>query len=127
MARIRTTNRLYFEAIVYALPREKFGGLGSSAPLALESVGPNPTDRGKNGTKRNILVDENGVPLSLVVTGANRHDSVALDAALYGLGPPTDHAGTGARGPGRGRSQVNQDARRPGGGYGDMDPTDGPA
>ncbi len=95
------SDRLYFEAIVYvlrngliwnALPREKFGGLGSSAvhkrfqewaragfflaiwrkglaeydelegiawewqsadstnnkaPLARESVGPNPTDRGK--------------------------------------------------------------------------------
>ena len=93
MARIRTTNRLYFEAIVYALPREKFGGLGSSAPLALESVGPNPTDRGKNGTKRNILVDENGVPLSLVVTGANRHDSVALDAAYVGKGPVAEANG----------------------------------
>lgn len=96
-------DRLYFAAIVYvlrtgiiwnALPREKFGGLGSAAlhrkfqqwaaagvfvnlwrrglveyddlegiawlwesadgtnieaPLAQESVGPNPTDRGKNG------------------------------------------------------------------------------
>ena len=49
----------------------------------------NPWDRTqrigeKNGTKRNILVDENGVPLSLVVTGANRHDSVALDPLLKG-------------------------------------------
>ena len=36
----------------------------------------------KNGTKRHLLVDENGVPLSLVVTGANRHDSIALDPLL---------------------------------------------
>lgn len=36
----------------------------------------------KNGTKRHILVDENGVPLSLVVSGANRHDSVFLDSLL---------------------------------------------
>jgi len=28
------------------------------------------------------LVDESGVPLSLVVSGANRHDSTALDALL---------------------------------------------
>jgi len=27
------------------------------APLAQESVGPNPTDRGKNGSKRMLLVD----------------------------------------------------------------------
>ena len=34
------------------------------------------------GTKRNILVDERGVPLSLVVTGANCHDSKALEPLL---------------------------------------------
>ena len=101
-------DRVYFAAIVYvlrtgiiwnALPREKFGGLGSSAlherfqawakaglfaamwkmglaeydelegiawkwqsadgtmqkaPLALESVGRNPTDRGKNGKQKTL-------------------------------------------------------------------------
>lgn len=36
----------------------------------------------KNGSKRHLLVDENGIPLSLVVTGANRHDSIALDPLL---------------------------------------------
>jgi len=34
------------------------------APMALESVGPNPTDREKNGTKRSLLVDARGIPLS---------------------------------------------------------------
>lgn len=34
------------------------------------------------GTKRHILVDERGVPLSLVVTGANRHDVTQLEALL---------------------------------------------
>ena len=36
----------------------------------------------KNGTKRSLLVDERGVPLSLIVSGANRHDSVVLEALL---------------------------------------------
>jgi transposase len=36
----------------------------------------------KNGTKRSLLVDEHGVPLSLVVSGANRHDSISLDPLL---------------------------------------------
>jgi len=36
----------------------------------------------KNGSKRSVLVDEHGVPLSLVVSGANRHDSVSLDPLL---------------------------------------------
>ena len=44
----------------------------------------------KNGAKRSLLVDENGVPLSLVVTGANRHDSVVLEPLLEGrIASPT--------------------------------------
>ena len=52
------------------------------SPLGQEAVGPNPTDRGKNGTKRHLLVDEHGIPLSIVVTGANRHDVSQLENVL---------------------------------------------
>jgi transposase len=55
------------------------------APLAQEAVGPNPTDRGKKGTKRHILVDGRGVPLSLIATGANRHDVTQLTGLLAGV------------------------------------------
>ncbi|UCZ56250.1 IS5 family transposase [Desulfurispirillum indicum] len=55
------------------------------APMALETVGKNPTDRGKNGSKRHVLVDGRGVPLSIVVTGANRHDVSQLEAVLDGV------------------------------------------
>lgn len=48
------------------------------APLAQEAVGPNPMDRGKNGSKRHLLVDARGAPLSLIVTGAHRHDATQL-------------------------------------------------
>src|SRR3989304_4653313 len=34
------------------------------APLGGENTGPNPTDRGKSGSKRHQLVDGRGVPLS---------------------------------------------------------------
>lgn len=34
------------------------------------------------GTKRHVLVDERGVPLSLIVTGANRHDVTQLEVLL---------------------------------------------
>ena len=40
---------------------------------------------GKNGSKRHLLVDGRGVPLSMVVTGANRHDVSQLQAVLEGL------------------------------------------
>jgi transposase len=39
----------------------------------------------KNGSKRHLLVDERGVPLSIVVTGANRHDVSQLAAVLDGV------------------------------------------
>ena len=46
---------------------------------------PNPTDRGKNCSKRHLLVDGCGVPLSLVVTGANAHDVTQIEAVLNAI------------------------------------------
>jgi len=46
----------------------------TKAPLGGEGTGRNPTDRGKSGTKRSLLTDGNGIPLSVTVDGANRHD-----------------------------------------------------
>ena len=43
---------------------------------------PIPLTGEKNGTKRHILVDERGVPLSIVVTGANRHDVTQVEPVL---------------------------------------------
>jgi hypothetical protein len=52
------------------------------APLAREAVGPNPTDRGKKGSKRHILVDVAGVPLALELTGATVHDVKRIQEVL---------------------------------------------
>jgi len=40
-------------------------------------AGPNPTDRGKLGTKRHILTDGQGIPLAVIITAANVHDMKA--------------------------------------------------
>jgi putative transposase len=65
----------------------------TKAPLGGEATGKSPTDRGKLGTKRHIVTDERGAPLSLVVTGANRHDMKAalptIDARIAGRPWPT--------------------------------------
>jgi hypothetical protein len=45
------------------------------ALLGGEKVGKKPTHRGKLGAKINLLVDERAAPLSVVLTGANRHDT----------------------------------------------------
>jgi putative transposase len=47
-----------------------------------DCVGPNPTDRAKNGTKKSILVEADGGPLAVVVAGANVHDSQILQDTL---------------------------------------------
>ena len=54
-------------------------GCITKAPLGGEETGRSPVDRGKQGTKRSVLCDGRGVPLSVVVTSANRNDkTVAL-------------------------------------------------
>ena len=37
-------------------------------------TGNNPTDRSKLGTKRHILTDKKGIPLSVLISSANTHD-----------------------------------------------------
>jgi hypothetical protein len=38
-----------------------------------ELTGPNPTDRGKAGSKRHIMVDAGGIPLAVLPSVANVH------------------------------------------------------
>lgn len=45
-----------------------------------DKTGHNPTDRSKLGSKRHILTDKNGIPLSTIITSANTHDiTIATD------------------------------------------------
>jgi putative transposase len=50
-----------------------------------DEVGPNPTDRAKNGTKRSLLVEAGGGPLAIVVAPANRVDAQLLDATIEAI------------------------------------------
>jgi putative transposase len=59
----------------------------SAAPLGGEKVGNNPTDRGKLGAKINLLVDEQGAPISVILTGANRHDKVCAVDLIVSMMP----------------------------------------
>jgi len=45
-------------------------------------IGQNPADRGKYGTKRHVLTDQRGIPLSVVITAANTHDMKAATETL---------------------------------------------
>jgi transposase len=43
-----------------------------------DATDPNPTDRGKPGTKRHLITDRQGIPLASLLTWANRHDSMVF-------------------------------------------------
>jgi putative transposase len=60
-------------------------GAMTKAPLGKVATGANPTDHGKSGVKRSLLTDGAGIPLAIVIDGANRHDVKLLCATLDGI------------------------------------------
>ena len=52
------------------------------APLGGDKTGPNPTDLGKSGTKRHLLIDGRGAPLAFHLSAAQRHDKRGLSPLL---------------------------------------------
>ena len=54
----------------------------TKAPCGGEKAGKSPVDRGKQGIKRSVVVDANGIPLGAIAAPANRHDSPLLDRTL---------------------------------------------
>lgn len=57
-------------------------GAMTKAPLGGENTGKNPTDRGKSGSKRSLLVNAQGLPLAIVTSGANTPDGQLLEPTL---------------------------------------------
>lgn len=55
------------------------------APCGGEGTGPNPTDRGKIGWKWSLATDRWGIPIGWVAAGANRNDSILLEATLQAV------------------------------------------
>lgn len=62
-------------------------GCITKAPCGGEKAGRSPVDRGKQGIKRSVVVDANGIPLGAIAAPANRHDCVLLEDTLDTLEP----------------------------------------
>lgn len=66
---------------------------GRAATAEAEGIGHNPTDRGKHGTKRSTLSEGHGLPVAVVVAGANVPDmklaAPTLDALVIARPEPT--------------------------------------
>ena len=78
-------NRLYTLLLVELDDADKIdwsrAAVDSSSVRALgggTKTGPNPTDRGRPGSKHHAVVEPHGIPLGATVTGANVPDVVAL-------------------------------------------------
>jgi Transposase DDE domain len=57
----------------------------TKSPCGGEVSGRSPVDRGKQGTKRSVACDGDGIPLHLVAARANDHDSPLLEPTLTGI------------------------------------------
>jgi transposase len=69
-------------------------GCITKAPCGGEVAGRSPVDRGKQGTKRSVVVDAFGIPLGVISASANSHDSPLLAPTLdtlAAIGPLPEH------------------------------------
>ena len=73
-----------------------------------KKTGKNPTDRGKKGTKKNLLTDGDGGPLGVVTAGANVVEQKLLEATIDAIvieRPEPTEGGAAAPVPGQGVRQ----------------------
>jgi hypothetical protein len=45
-------------------------------------TGANPTDKGKAGSKRHLVSDRRGIPLCVMLSAANVHDSMVFEELI---------------------------------------------
>ena len=77
-----------------------------------DKTGPNPTDRGRLGTKRHLVSDRNGTPLAFVLTGANTNDSMPFEELLDSIPSIGGKAGRGRHRPDKLHADKAYDHRR---------------
>ena len=65
-----------------------------------KKTGPNPTDRRKAGSKHHILTEAGGIPLTALLTAANRHDITQLVPLVDAIPPLRGCPGRPVRKPG---------------------------
>jgi transposase len=75
-------------------------------------VGANPVDRAKPGSKLHLAAEATGLPLSVLVTGANTNDSLVFEALLDDLPQVRTPAGGRRRRPDKCHADKAYDHRR---------------
>ncbi|MGI5328373.1 IS5 family transposase [Actinomadura nitritigenes] len=62
-------------------------------------TGPNPVDRGKNGSKIHVPVDRAGLPICVGISAANTHDKLGLEPLVRSIPPVRSRRGPRRRRP----------------------------
>ena len=87
--RLATTARGAASEIARSRPvrflKSRGGQLLSSRRGRGEKTGPNPTDRRRPGSKHHVITDAQGIPLNVILTGANDHDVTQLLPLVDGI------------------------------------------
>jgi putative transposase len=84
----------YNEAVGLDLNKKVADCTHIKSPIGINAVGPSPVDRRKQGTKRSILTDGNGILLGCVISAGNCNDAKLLCATLESL--PTQFRSQGS-------------------------------
>jgi transposase len=82
----------------------------AEAPEGGEDTGPNPTDRGRSGSKHHVLTDARGIPLTATVTAANVNEVTQVLQVLADLPPVGGKPGPKRRRPERLQGDRGYDA-----------------
>ena len=72
----------YDRMICLELSDVSVDGCITKAPCGGQKAGRSPVDRGKQGLKRSVIVDANGIPIGAIAAPANRPDAPLLEATL---------------------------------------------
>lgn len=64
-----------------------------------ELTGPNPVGRGKKGAKIHMITERTGLPISVAISAANVHDSLAVEPLVTGIPPIRSRRGRRRRRP----------------------------
>jgi IS5 family transposase len=77
-----------------------------------EKTGPNPTDEGKRGSKRHVVVERRGIPLAVEHTSANAHDSKVMEETVDAIAPISKPRGRPHKRPEKLHADKGYDFRR---------------
>ena len=76
------------------------------------ATGPNPTDRGRPGSKHHLITDRAGIPLAAILTAANVNDGTVLEALVDRVEPIKRPRGRPRKRPDKLHADKAYDARR---------------